>query len=417
MASRKKQPTKQTEVADYRHDEERLNNPPAGLAAEVEEITAAVPKREYAYNPHLDPQLMFDSQAVRQRAEEIIAEIAATDDLEVAKAKARELQRMQEPWLQWAGKAEETSFEVDSVPLYIHERISTQAILRAVRREEVQKSLFGDPEMPLHEAVESYLHPMDWANRLILGDSLVVMNSLLERERMAGQVQMIYIDPPYGIGYNSNFQSRVDKRDVKDGADEDLTREPEQIRAYRDTWTLGIHTYLTVMRDRLLLARELLADSGSVFVQISDDNVHHVRELLDEVFGGDNCCSVICFRKTMLSSGDLLPATNDYLLWYAKDRSVVKAQTLWEKRTGHDCVNYDFLRLSDGTHRKMTPDERRGDVALPDGATVYRRSPLTSTSRSESTSMAVEFQGKQYSPGTGGWKTNAEGFRGCPRRS
>jgi len=167
-----------------------------------------------------------------------------------------------------------------------------------VRREEVQKSLFADPERPLHEVIKAYTYPEDWANRLILGDSLVVMNSLLERERMAGQVQVIYLDPPYGIGYNSNFQARVDKRTATEASDEDLTREPEQIKAYRDTWTLGIHSYLTYLRDRLLIAKDLLSETGSVFVQINDQNLHHVREVMDEVFEPDNFAAIISFATT-----------------------------------------------------------------------------------------------------------------------
>ena len=413
MAGKRKRTTKQTEVGDYRHDEERLNNPPAGLAAEVEEMAAAAtPKREYAYNPHLDPQLMFDSQAIRQRAEQLIAEIAATDDLEVAQAKARELQRMQEPWLQWTGKAEHTSFDVDSVPLYIHERISTQAILRAVRREEVQKSLFGDPEMPLHEAVESYLHPMDWANRLILGDSLVVMNSLLERERMAGQVQMIYIDPPYGIGYNSNFQSRVDKRDVKDGADEDLTREPEQIRAYRDTWTLGIHTYLSVMRDRLLLARELLSETGSVFVQIGNENIRLLRSILDEVFEARNQVATIPFVKTAGQTSRLLSITNDYLLWYAKDIDQVKYRQVYRKREPGDegTTGYTQAIDADGNIRNLTAQEQGDHSLITDGLKVINLSPMTSDSGGEHSSFPVDYCGKVYQPRRGFWKTNPTGM-------
>jgi len=385
-----------TEVSDYRHDEERLNNPPAGLAAEVEATAEAVrPRRKYAYDPHLDPQLMFDPQIVRQRAEELIAEIAATDDLEVAKAKARELQRMQEPWLQWAGKAEHTSFEVETVPLYIHERISTQAILRAVRREEVQKSLFGDPELPLHEAVEAYQHEMDWANRLILGDSLVVMNSLLERERMAGQVQMIYIDPPYGIGYNSNFQPRVDKRDVKDGTDEDLTREPEQIKAYRDTWTLGIHSYLTYLRDRLLLARELLSETGSVFVQIGDENIHHVRELMDEVFGAGNFVRLITFAKTGSMVSSKLGRTSDYLLWYAGDKEHLKYRQLFEEKLPD--AFYSNVELVDGSVRKIAGAERVDPSLLPTGARVFRLVSLESSGPPKE-DTPLEFDGEVFRP-------------------
>ncbi len=398
--ARKRNNDRKTEVADYRHEDERLNNPPAGLAAEVEAPAAAgAPRRRYSYNPHLDPRLMFDSQEVRERAERLLAEIAAADSLEVAQAKARELERMQEPWLQWAGKAEHTSFEVDSVPLYIHERISTQAILRAVKREEVQKSLFGDPEMPLHEAVEAYRHPMDWANRLVLGDSLVVMNSLLERERMAGQVQMIYIDPPYGIGYNSNFQARVDKRDVKDGADDDLTREPEQIRAYRDTWTLGIHSYLTYLRDRLLLAKELLSETGSVFVQINDENLHHVREVLDDVFGPGNFAAIIGFVTTSGFETTGLTRAGDYVLWYYRDASrPPKVHTLFEEmRKEPGDGGYRWLVLPDGSSRGMTAAEARGREPIPDGSLLYKPDNILSQG-SASQDQAFAYRGKTYRP-------------------
>ena len=182
-------------------------------------------------------------------------------------------------------------------------------------------------------------------NRLILGDSLVVMNSLLHYEGLGGQVQMIYIDPPYGVKFGSNFQPFVRKRDVSHGDDEDLTREPEMVKAYRDTWELGLHSYLTYMRDRLLLARELLTRVGQVFVQISDENLHHVRELMDEVFGGENFCGVIAFKKAGSQTSDLLDEYVDFLLWYARDRERVKYRQLyWDKRLGDDtAVEYTFL--------------------------------------------------------------------------
>jgi adenine-specific DNA-methyltransferase len=213
------------DARDYRYDARRLNNPPAGLAPlyEVQERRT----QQYAYDPHLDPQLV------------------------------------------WAGKAEHTSFEVDVVPLHVHERISTKAILRAVQRPQpLQIDLFGETPLPADKQVEFYRHEVGWANRLILGDSLLVMNSLLVKEGMAGKVQMIYVDPPYGIKYASNFQPRIDQRGVKD-RDEDLTHELAQIKAYRDTWKLGIHSYLTCLRDRFLLCREFLHESGSIFVQIN----------------------------------------------------------------------------------------------------------------------------------------------------
>ncbi len=246
MAKRAKK--KEEDVEAYRHETEtRKNVVPVGLAS-YDTLTSK-PKK-YEYDPHLDPQLV------------------------------------------WTGKAENTSFEVPTVSLHIHERIAPEAIIRSIRREPAQVDLFAKPDMPLKELVEFYQHDMDWTNRLILGDSLLVMNSLLEREMMGGKVQTIFVDPPYGVKFSSNFQPSVKQRDVKD-QDQFMVREPEQIKAYRDTWQLGIHSYLTYLRDRLLLCRDLLHESGSIFVQISDENLHHVKELMDEIFGKDNFVAVI----------------------------------------------------------------------------------------------------------------------------
>ncbi|MBM3242827.1 site-specific DNA-methyltransferase [Candidatus Poribacteria bacterium] len=270
-----------SEIRDYRHDgTKRKNNPPAGMVSY--EVIRETPRQQYAYDPHLSPQLVW-------------ADKAGLKNIELEEA---------------------TSFEVETVSLHIHERISTQAILRAVQKQPKQLELFADSKLPLHEAVEFYQHDMDWTNRLILGDSLLVMNSLLQRELMAGKVQMIYMDPPYGIKFSSNFQPRIDQRDVKDD-DESLTREPEQIKAYRDTWTLGVHSYLSYLRDRLILCRELLHESGSIFVQISDENVHRVRCLMDEVFGEENFCCVINFRTMSPLSQKGMANVYDYIVWYA----------------------------------------------------------------------------------------------------
>lgn len=376
--ARRKTTSPKRQIESYEHKkEERVNNPPVGLVTPETDPDTGQKKKSYAYDPHLDPQL------------------------------------------QWAGKAEHTSFEVPTVSLHVHERIEPRTIVEAVRKNGGQGSvnsgqlpLFALPQEnpPLREAVEFYRHAHGWSNRLIAGDSLLVMNSLLEKEGMAGKVQMAYFDPPYGIRYGSNFQPFVNKRDVKDGKDEDLTAEPEQIRAFRDTWELGIHSYLTYLRDRLLLTRELLTESGSVFVQISDENVHHVRELMDEVLGAGNFVSIISFRKTTGQSGSLLSDTNDYLIWYAKNKSSVKFRSLFLPRVGFGWVNYDYVAFPDGTRRKMTREEMDNPDLLPKDSRIYRRSPLTSASSSETTSMPVEFQGKTYLPGKGGWKTNERGF-------
>lgn len=214
-----------------------------------------------------------------------------------------QLKRLSKPFLNWAGKAERLSFDVPTLPLFVHERLSTKAILETLKGHKRDKQislfdLFGDPQHSIHDQVlRAYEHANGWTNRMILGDSLVAMNSLLQYEGLGGQVQMIYIDPPYGVKFGSNFQPFVRKRDVAHNDDEDMTREPEMVKAYRDTWEFGLHSYLTYMRDRLLLCRDLLTPSGSIFVQISDENMHHVRELMDEVFGAENFVSLITFQK------------------------------------------------------------------------------------------------------------------------
>jgi adenine-specific DNA-methyltransferase len=359
-------------TGDYRHDETRKNNPPAGLI-DLDKPPQQ-PTRKYAYDPHLDPQL------------------------------------------QWSGKQEHTSFEVDTVSLHIHERISAQAIMRAVKREDAQRSLFGEDNLPESKAIDFYAHDVGWSNRLVLGDSLLVMNSLLEREQMAGKVQCIYVDPPYGVKFNSNFQPSISRRDVKDGDDDSLTREPEQIQAYRDTWTLGVHSYLTYLRDRLLLARELLAESGSIFVQISDENVHHVRELLDEVFGMENFAGQIVVQKTGGLGTSGLKAVADYLLWYAKRHEVIKYNKLFLSKsvgvgdgTG---ARYDQLESPDGkTRRPMTAEERASPERIPPGWRPYQLTSLTSGAFRENTTVNFTFNGEVFHPGQNAcWKTTVEGL-------
>jgi adenine-specific DNA-methyltransferase len=285
------------DIDSYRHSARRKNIPSAGLAAHGQ--VKEVPKTRYFYDPHLPPVLRFDETGGEDRL-------------------PRDALRNHEPWLEWAGKREKKWFDVDPVALHIHERVSTQAILKLAAREPMQRSLFADPELEYREAVRFYEHDVDWTNRLILGDSLTVMHSLARREDLAGKVQMIYIDPPYGIKYAGNFQPEIGRRDVRDRED-DLTREPEMVKAYRDTWVLGIHSYLTYLVDRLTVAMELLEDSGSIFVQIGDENLHLVRAALDAVVGRENSCGVIAFRKTSAVSSpmarlNVLASAYDYIL-------------------------------------------------------------------------------------------------------
>jgi adenine-specific DNA-methyltransferase len=365
---------KKRKLEQYDHKgKERVNNPPVGLVNP--ETDKDWPNKKYQYDPHLDPQLI------------------------------------------WTGKAEHTAFEVPTVSLHVHERIDPRTIIEAVKKkngDNHQPSLFSSLEEnpPLCEAVDFYKHKHNWSNRLIAGDSLLIMNSLLEKEGMSGKIQMIYMDPPYGIKYGSNFQPFVNKRDVKDGKDEDLTSEPEMIKAFRDTWELGIHSYLTYMRDRLLLAKELLSESGSVFVQISDENVHHIKELMDEVFGSKNFVSIINFQKTGGLPGKLLQRTVDYIIWYCKDKEKIKYRQLFLKREIGDTSldRYDSIELEDGNNRRLTKNELLGIEPLPRGKR-FRAVSLFSQGENEKSRFEFEFQGIKQKPIPGrSWATGIEGL-------
>ncbi len=391
-------PTKRP-IDRYEHKgKKRINNPPVGLVTPetdpvapthktydyIPPVPSVKPRQELDYDPHLDPQLV------------------------------------------WAGKKEHSSFEVPTVSLHVHERIDPHTIIDAVRKRNgnglpVQPSLFERREEnpPLREAIDFYRHAHGWSNRLIAGDSLLVMNSLLEKEGMAGQVQMVYIDPPYGIKYGSNFQPFVNKRDVRDGKDEDLTQEPEMIRAFRDTWELHIHSYLTYLRDRLLLIRDLLHESGSCFVQISDENVHLVRNLMDEVFGANNFVSLVTFSKTTGATVVLLPGTADYVLWYAKNKECVKYRRLFSLKSlgGDGAGKYDQVELLDGKRRPMNVEEKGDAKRLPAGSKAYRYDNLMSQSvgREKGEGAAswfpVRLQDREFKPNIRNrWKTNEDGM-------
>lgn len=365
--------SKMRDIETYEHkDKKRKNNPPVGMA---QHDTAPESKKTYAFDPHIDPTL------------------------------------------EWAGKKEGLSFDVPTSSIHIHESIKPHKIIRAVQAigddyQDPQISFFETPVERMRrrrESIEFYKHGVDWTNRLIAGDSLVIMNSLLEKEGMAGQVQMVYIDPPYGIKYGSNFQPFVDKRDVKDKKDEDLTQEPEMIKAFRDTWELGIHSYLTYLRNRLLLARELLSESGSVFVQISDENVHHVREICDEVFGAENFAAMIYYRTTGGFETSGLSRIGDFIIWYAKNKKAQKYHQLFEAKDllkGDESGNYRYLQLSNGKRRPMSSDEQKGFIAIPDGARIFRIDNLTSQGAANELTP-FEFEGKTYYPQQNNhWKPN-----------
>ncbi|MGA3083771.1 MAG: site-specific DNA-methyltransferase [Thermodesulfobacteriota bacterium] len=374
MAKARKSNKKPIEQYDHK-GKKRVNNPPVGLV--TPELDQEKGKKLYAFDPHLDPQL------------------------------------------QWAGKAEHISFEVPTVSLHVHERIDPRTIIESVRKKNGtrydQMSLFSAPEEnpPLREAIEFYKHPHNWSNRLIAGDSLLVMNSLLEKEGLAGKVQMIYIDPPYGIRYKSNFQPFVNKRDVKD-KDEDLNQEPEMIKAFRDTWELGIHSYLNNLRDRVLLARELLSESGSIFVQISDENVHYVRELMDEVFGRPNFLSIITFQKTGATTGSTLSTVSDYLIQYSKNKENVKyRQLFYERSLDYETFEiFPFLEDINGKRRRITEDETKNPgIIISKNLKLFQTQPLHSQHYNEERSKPWVFKGKKYEvPNNRQWATSFIGL-------
>lgn len=401
-----------TQVISYRYDDKRKNNPHVGMVDTTSD--GVEEEKTWYYDPHIDPALQFDSG--RAQIENLIDEALASGDEAVMRQALEQLRRMQSPYLNWTGKAERTSFDVDTVSLHVHERIDPATILAAVQKRikgekgkgdgAFQPDLFHAPfeNLPLREAIDFYKHERDWANRLMTGDSLLVMNSLLQKEGMAGQVQMIYIDPPYGIKYGSNFQPFVNKRDVKDRKDEDLTQEPEMIKAFRDTWELGIHSYLTYLRDRLLLAKELLHESGSVFVQISDENLHHVRELMDELLGAENFCRLVTFAKTSGQTDNLLASISDYILWYAKDKSKVKYLQLYAEKELGGIGGGEYKKVIEprGKKRPLSRTESIHPDQLPSGSKIYRLDNLTS--QSPGTRYEVDYFGNKFFP-AGYWKT------------
>jgi adenine-specific DNA-methyltransferase len=408
---------KQVRPEVYKHPEaSSLLRPEVGTQPQFRKKKQPV---TYRFDSSLSPALDWDGQnSTREQGEAMIREILETDSLEAAKAAASRLKAISKPFLNWAGKAERLSFTVPTLPLFMHERLSTKAIIETLKGHRKDKQmdfadLFSDPKHSIADQVlKAYEYRDNWVNRMILGDSLVAMSSLLHYESLGGQVQMIYMDPPYGVKFGSNFQPFVRKRDVTHNDDEDMTREPEMVKAYRDTWELGLHSYLTYLRDRLLLARELLSPSGSIFVQISDENLHHVRELMDEVFGAENFISNITFQKTGGASTTLLATTVDYVVWYGRDKTRIKFRPLYAQRIAGETTldRYDQILLADGKMRRLTPEEISGVVPMPEG----RRYQLTSLLSDGETSSPQDFvfQGKTYRPRAGThWKTSVEGLK------
>jgi adenine-specific DNA-methyltransferase len=381
MPPRKKKAAGPTPVDAITHDDKRVNLPTSDAHDfVVPEIEQPKPVR-YERDPTLDPQLV------------------------------------------WKGKDELDGEDLvaDAPTIYIQEKIDPRVLIENLRRtaekpeDEPELTLFesfdGLPELDL---VDFYQHEANWSNRMILGDSLNVMASLAERERLRGKVQMIYIDPPYGIRFNSNWQASARSRDVTDGRMTDASREVEQIKAFRDTWQSGIHTYLGYLRDRLMVSRDLLADSGSVFVQIGDENVHVVRSLLDEVFGPENFVSFITFRKTGGATADFLAGTVDYILWYSKSKADAKFRRLFRPKddgTG-GAPGYDFFETPDGERSRLTKD-----ATVPPDARRLQFTTLTSQSKGREKGegaaswFPVTIDGRQFRPSMQArWKTNESGM-------
>ncbi|MCG3202366.1 MAG: hypothetical protein NFCOHLIN_02248 [Gammaproteobacteria bacterium] len=411
------QPGKQTE--NYSHPTASLLlRPEVGTQAQFRKKK---PPKTYRFDSSLSPALDWDGQnPTREQGETLIRQILEAKDLGEAKAAAEKLRAFSKPFLNWAGKAERLSFDVPTLPLFIHERLSTRAILETLKGHKRDRQidlfdLFGDRQHPIHEQVlRAYEHMNGWTNRMVLGDSLAAMNSLLHYEGMGGQVQMIYMDPPYGVKFGSNFQPFVRRRDVAHNDDEDMTREPEMVKAYRDTWELGLHSYLTYLRDRILLSRDLLAPSGSIFVQISDENVHHVREVMDEIFGAESFVSQISFKKTGGLDTGRLPTVCDYLLWYSKDPSRMKYRQLFFPRdqapAGLAAFRYYFD--SAGDVKTVSMGEQQHPDKVPKGIRLFQSMALYAQGASKNSDEVFEFKGRSYRvPHNKHWRFTMSGLQ------
>ena len=387
----KKKVRKPKEVDSLRHKDKRVNIPTEELRDFVAEDEESPKTMLYPRDPDLDPQLV------------------------------------------WKGKdrQDRQPLEVPILPIYIQEKIHPQALIDALPRKKAEESasqpdLFADFNGidDFEKRVDFYQHEANWSNRMILGDSLLVMTSLAEKEGVKGKVQMIYIDPPYGIKFGSNWQVSTRNHDVKDGKVEDTSRQPEQVKAFRDTWELGIHSYLAYLRDRFVSARELLSETGSIFVQIGDENLHLVRCVLDEVFGPTNFCGLIAFATTTGRGSTLLGQVCDFIIWYARNLTTVKYRQLYvEKHRGEvGATRYSYVRLSDGSRRRLTSEERDDLAAVPRGARFFSTDQITSAGQTATGSGDLKFGGRRFRcpPGLH-WKTTVAGMQrlmvACNRRS
>jgi adenine-specific DNA-methyltransferase len=380
MPPAKKKPSDPTPIDAIVHGDKRANIPTADAQVFVSSEVEAPQQLLYPRDPSLDPQLV------------------------------------------WKGKDEQdrSDLAVDAPPIYIQEKIDPRVLVENLRN--TAKAGEQEPELTLFESfdgldgldvVDFYKHDANWSNRMILGDSLQVLASLAERESLRGKVQMIYIDPPYGIKFGSNWQLSARKRDVKDGKLEDATREAEQIKAFRDTWENGISSYLAYLRDRLVVARDLLTESGSVFVQIGDENVHLVRSLMDEVFGSDNFVSQITYKSTAGLGSRYLAGASNFLLWYSRDYSLVKYRELYASKNVGDAgaALYTRVRLEDGSYRTMSPAERADSSLLPPSVRLFRPDNLVSQRPPQEGDLReFHLDGIRYTPGNGVFKTDRNGL-------
>ncbi|WP_027068421.1 site-specific DNA-methyltransferase [Euryhalocaulis caribicus] len=406
--------------AAYAHADEAVLRPDVGVEAQ---FSHRKPPKTYRYDSSLGPELAWDENGERPFAEwllNLVAEAAEKGEATVfaepqvwqgteerftslSQCAAR-LRSLTKPFLNWAGKAERQQITVPTLPLFVHERHSTQAILETLKSHKARGQtldLFGDLDLDIADRLDAYEHTGPWTNRLILGDSLQVMNSLTEYEGMGGQVQTIYFDPPYGVKFGSNFQPFVRKNSVKHNADDEMIREPEMVKAYRDTWELGLHSYLAYLRDRLAFAKELLSNSGSIFVQISDDNLHHVREVMAEVFGAENSCGLIAFRTTGGQSSSLLSTSTDFLLWFAKNKAEAKFEPPSIPKLGGGGRSGQYVLIEPDDYsdepRRMTTEELEGSAPIPEGYRVLSHDTLYSQgSPSDPEDEVFEWRGRKF---------------------
>lgn len=377
----KKTPSKviyPTPVEHVKHRDKRVNIPTEELRDFVAEAENSPKKMLYPRDPSLDPQLV------------------------------------------WKGKDEQDAkpLEVPVVPIYIQEKIHPQAIIEDLRTQsrkenpDDQIGLFSDFNgIKFEEMIEFYQHEQNWSNRAILGDSLLVMTSLAEKEGLKGKVQSIYFDPPYGIKFGSNWQVSTRKREVKDGKVEDASRQPEQVKAFRDTWQLGIHSYLAYLRDRFVVSRDLLTESGSFFIQISDENVHLVRSLLDEVFGSENFIAQIGYRTSAPLGSKYIPGIFDYVIWYSKNAESVKFRRHFVPKTSKGDEYYNVVELPDGSYRRLSYEEQEGTTSIPDEARVFANITLVAAGPNPSCVFPIDFDGRTWMPTSNrGWKTTETGI-------